>query len=87
MYANSCVSPGYISSYPTAAGKSYTTAAASNGMGYGFGVSPTPDMYQYQMQTAAYQQMVSRGSYPGDIATGATATTPVVPPPSKSATE
>ena len=80
MYANSCVSPGYISSYPTAAGKSYTTAAASNGMGYGFGVSPTPDMSQYQAQTAAYQLMASRGSYPGYIATGATATTPVVPP-------
>lgn len=79
MYANSCVSPGYISSYPTAAGKSYAWSAASNGMGYGFGVSPTPDMYQYQAQTAAYQQMASRGSYPGYVATGATATTPVVP--------
>lgn len=74
MYANSCVSPGYISSYPAAAaGKSYAWSAASNGMGYGFGVAPTPDMYQYQAQTAAYQQMASRGSYPGYIATGATA--------------
>lgn len=79
MYANSCVSPGYISPYPTAAGKGYAWSAASNGMGYGFGVSPTPDMYQYQAQTAAYQQMASRGSYPGYIATGAATASPVVP--------
>ena len=74
MYSNSCVSPGYLSSYPAAAaGKSYAWSAASNGMGYGFGVTPTPDMYQYQAQTAAYQQMASRGSYPGYLTTGATA--------------
>lgn len=76
MYTNSCVSPGYISSYPGS--KGYAWSPASNGMGYGFRVPQTADMYQYQAQTAAYQQMASRSSYPGYIATGAT--TPTVMP-------
>ena len=72
MYASSCISPTYMNSYQ--AGKSYTWPTTPSGVGYStFGMTPsTADMYQYQAQSAAYQQMASRGSYPGYFAAGQT---------------
>lgn len=67
VYTNSCISPTYMNYQ---AGKSYPWPTTPNGVGYSaFGMTPSSaDVYQYQAQSAAYQQMASRGSYPGYFA-------------------
>lgn len=77
VYPNTCVSPNYLGSYQS--GKNYSWPTTPNGVGYStFSMTPS-DMYQYQAQTAAYQQMANRGSYPNYFSTQTSTLPPLHP--------